>query len=677
MRNKLCCNPERPMPATSRRASLSLLGVVVCALACAPPALAGGDAPQWMHALVNAPLPSYDEKTDAVMLYSETNVTVVSADKIRTQVRAAYKIVRPSGREHGTVAVYFNPQRKIKSLHGWCIPAQGKDYEVKDKDAIEVSPNTEGGELISDTKYRVLHIPASDPGNIVGYEYEVEEQPFFLQDIWYFQETDPVRESHYSLLLPAGWEYKASWLNHAEVKPLEAGGNSWHWTVNDVNEIRHEALMPPLPGVRGQMIVSFFTSSGGPALNTNADWETMGKWYFNLVGERVDASPEIRQQVSKFVASTSTPLQQMQAIAQFVQHDIRYVSIDLGIGGWQPHPAPEVFSHHYGDCKDKATLVRSMLHEIGVDSYHVVINDRRGSVTGEMPAHNGFNHVITAIKLPDGMADPSLIAIMQHPKLGRLLFFDPTNDLIPFGQLPGYLQANYGLLVTSGGGELIELPQQPSATNSILRTAKLTLDPTGMLKGEVKETRLGERASSERWRLRTVTKDTDRIKPIEELLAGSLSSFHITRASLVNLDQTNQPFGFNYSFESPNYGKNAGNLILVRPRVIGNKGLGFLETKEPRKFPIEFEEATRDTDTFEITIPAGYTVDDVPAPVDADYGFASYHSKTVVNGNVVDYTRTFEVKELSVPVSRADDLKKFYRIIASDERNTVVLKPAP
>jgi hypothetical protein len=629
-----------------------------------------------MHALVNVPLPAYDDKTDAVLLYSETNVTVISGDKIRTQVREAYKILRPNGRAHGTVAVYFNPQRKIKSLHGWCIPAQGKDYEVKDKDAIEVSPNTEGSELISDTKYKVVRIPASDPGSIVGYEYEVESQPLFLQDIWSFQETDPVRESHYSLQLPPGWEYKSSWLNHAEVHPTQSGNNSWQWAVSDISGIRHEPLMPPFQGVAGQMILSFFGSEG-PTLKANTDWNTMGRWYFNLIGERVDASPEIKQQVLALTGSRTTTLQKMQAIGEFVQHDIRYVAIELGIGGMQPHAAPYVFSHRYGDCKDKATLVRSMLREIGVESYHVVINAERGSVTREMPAHNGFNHVITAIKLPDGMVDSSLIATVQHPRLGRILFFDPTNDLIPFGQLPGYLQANYGLLVTPDGGELIELPQQPPTMNSIQRTAQLTLDPTGMLKGEVKEVRLGERASSERWRLRTVTKDTDRIKPIEELLANSLASFHLTHASLVNFQQTDQPFGFNYSFESPNYAKTAGNLILVRPRVIGSKGLGFLETKEPRKFPIEFEEPTRDTDTFEITIPPGYVVDDLPPPVDADYGFASYHSKTVVNGNVVDYTRTFEVKELSVPVSKADDLRRFYRIIAGDERNTVVLKPSP
>jgi hypothetical protein len=353
------------------------------------------------------------------------------------------------------------------------------------------------------------------------------------------------------------------------------------------------------------------------------------------------------------------------------------VAIELGIGGIQPHSAADVFSHHYGDCKDKATLVRSMLREIGVESYHVVIYTERDAVTPQTPAHHGFNHAITAIRLPDGVDDPSLIATMQHPKLGKTLFFDPTDELTPFGQIRGPLQDNYALLVKPNGGELIELPQQPSAMNSIQRTARLTLDATGTLKGEVKEVQLGERASSERGRLRTVTKDTDQIKPIEELLASSLSNFHITHASLVNLQQTDRPFGFNYSFESENYAKNTGNLLLVRPRVIGNKGMGFLETKEPRKFSIEFDGPARDTDAFEITIPAGYVVDDLPPPVDADFSFASYHAKTVVNGNVVDYTRTFEQKELSVPVDKAEDLRKFYRIIAGDERNTVVLKPAP
>jgi hypothetical protein len=276
--------------------------------------------------------------------------------------------------------------------------------------------------------------------------------------------------------------------------------------------------------------------------------------------------------------------------------------------------------------------------------------------------------------LPNGLTDPSLIATVDHPKLGKLLFFDPTNELTPFGQIGGYLQSNYGLLVNSAGSELVELPQQPATANGIQRTAKLTLDASGKLRGDVKEVRLGDRARSERSALRATTNSTDQIKPIENLLADSLSTFRITKATILNLQIMDQPFGFNYSFESENYAKNAGNLLLVRPRVLGIKAKALLETKEPRKFPVEFEAPVRDTDTFEIALPVGYEVDDLPAPVDADYSFASYHSKTEANAGVVRYTRTFEIKELSVPVSQAGALKTFYRTIASDERNTVVLK---
>ena len=677
MRNKSSCNRERRAQPTNRKLARVLFGIVASLLACVPQSAAGGDAPQWMHALVSAPLPAHDEKTDAVLLYSEKTVTVLSADKIKKTVRIAYKILRPGGRDYGVVAVPFNLHQKITSLHGWCIPAQGKDYEVKDKDAVEVSlPKVEGSELISDVKDKLLHIPAADPGNIIGYEYEIEEQPMVLQDIWSFQREIPVRESHYSLQVPSGWEYKASWLNYPEAKPGPAGGNQWQWAVSDVKEIRKEDDMPPLEGVAGQMIVSFFPP-GGTAANGFATWQQMGNWYRNLTSGRLDASADIKQQVAALTASRNTPLAKMTAIAQFVQHDIRYVAIELGIGGFQPHSASDVFMHRYGDCKDKATLMSSMLHEIGVDSYYVVINSERGSVTPEMPAHvGGFDHVILAIKLPDGLSNPMLVATLQHPKLGKLLFFDPTNELTPFGQIGGYLQANYGLLVTPDGGELIEVPEQPPVMNSIQRTAKLALDATGTLKGDVQEVRVGDRAWSERWALRTTTKDIDRIKPIERLLAASISTFQITHASIANLTHTDQPFGFDYSFEAANYAKSAGNLLLVRPRVLGSKTSALLETKERRNFPVEFEGPAQDTDTFEIAIPAGYEVDDLPPPVDVDFSFASYHSKTVVSGNAIRYNRTFEVKELSVPVSKADDLKRFYRIIAGDERNTVVLKPS-
>ncbi len=654
---------------------MALLTVLFCLFGAVPSAYAG-DAPAWLHALVNAPLPAHDEKTDAVLLYSEDIVTVVSIDKVKEHVRAAYKILRPGGREYGMVGVPFNPHKKVTSLHGWSIPQQGADFEVKDKDAVEVSPRgVEYGELMSDVKYKVLEIPARDPGNIIGYEYETEEQPLVLQDSWRFQEVIPAIEQHYSLSLPPHWEYRAVWLNHFEVQPSESAANQWQWTIRDMPAIRKEVDMPPMAGVAGQLIVSFFPP-GGPGQKGFSNWQQMSQWYVYLTQGRQDLSPEIKQAVENMTAGSPALLNKMQVIANFVQHDVRYVAIELGIGGYQPHHASDVYTHRYGDCKDKATLMAAMLHEIGVDSYYVVINTHRGAVTASTAAHvGGFNHAILAVQLPNNLVDGSLIAIRSDPKYGRLLFFDPTNPLTPFGQISGNLQENYGLLVTADGGELVELPRQPSAMNGVKRTAKLTLDSAGTLQGDVQEIRIGDYARYERNAILTMTNERDRIKPIEGLLANSLPSFRILKASMINLKENDLSFGFNYTFAAPNYTKSAGDLLLVRPRVLGNKAMGFLETKEPRQFAIEFAGPALDTDSFEITMPVGFVVDELPEPVNAEYSFGSYHSKTEVSGPIIRYTRSYEIKQLSVPASNAEELKKFNRIIATDERSMVVLKP--
>jgi hypothetical protein len=531
------------------------------------------------------------------------------------------------------------------------------------------------GELATDLRTKILKIPAADIGNIVGYEIEHEDRPYILQDEWGFQEEDPVREARYTLQLPAGWEYKAAFLNYPEVKATSAGSNQWQWVVNNVEAIRPEEDMPPWRAVAGQMVVSFFPPGGGQSKGFQ-NWNDMALWEAGLVRGRRESSPEIKQKVAVLTVSETSATRKMAVLGKFVQDDIRYVAIELGIGGWQPHAANDILSHHFGDCKDKATLMSTMLKEIGIDSYYVIVNTRRGAVNANTPAVNWFNHAILAIKLPEGTGEGDLKAVFQHKTLGNLLIFDPTDDLTPFGYLRGPLQANFGLLVTDSGGELIQLPKLAAATNGTRRTAKLTLTPTGTLTGDVTEVRLGDRGTYQRYALRSAATEKDKVKPIESLLAESLSNYRLTHASVTNLVHNDQPFGYDYSLVVDNYAKTAGNLLLVRPRVLGSRSSALLETKEARKFPVEFTGPSLDSDTFEITLPAGYQVSDLPPPVDVDYDFASYHSKTEASGNTLKYTRRLEVKELTVPVAQMESLKKFYRIIAGDERNTAVLQPA-
>jgi hypothetical protein len=635
-------------------------------------ALADSGAPPWMHTAAAAPLGSYDDKTDAVVLYDETIITVQPNGKIHKTERAAIRILRPRGREWGTLQFPYDSEAKITAIHGWTIPAQGKDYEVKEKDMTDAGYL--GGDLVSDVRSKNMNLPAADPGNVIGFEIEQDWHPFIFQDVWESQTQLPIRQSRYTLQLPPSWEYKAVWVNHLDVVPSTSSG-SYSWSVSDVPAIRWEPEMPPWQGVAARMVVSLFPP--GASNSGFESWSKMGDWYAKLTQGRRDVTPEIHAQVSALTTSLVDPLPKMQALARYLQKDIRYVEIGLGIGGVQPHPASFVYSHHFGDCKDKATLLSAMLADAGIDSYYVIINATRGAVEASTPpAIEDFNHAILAIKIPEGVPDSAVPAFIVHPKLGRILFFDPTDTMTPFGYLRGDLQSNYGMLVGPDGGELVHLPQLAPSKGGIQRTATLTLDPQGTLTGDFHETRTGDSARRQRYALREVTKSEDRIKPIESVVGESLTSFAFTKATLFNVDDTSQPFGYNYSLIAHNYAKPAGNLLLVRPRVVGEYASGVLERKEPRKYPIEMESPAQYTDAFDIVLPAGYEVDDLPPPVDLEKPFASYHSKTEVKGNTLHYSRTYEVKQLTIPMDQMDDLRKFYRIVAGDERSTAVLKPS-
>jgi len=667
----------RPADIRSVSASRAFLCAAMIWLTAGVSPSFGADAPKWLHAFTGAALPAYDERTPVVQLYSETFVTVSPDGKIQRLERRALKILRPSGERWGTLAFPVNRVDRVTDLHAWCIPATGKDYTVDKGDAIKAGlSGITNSYLATDIGALVLQVPAATTGSIIGYEVQIEQTPDALADAWRFQDIIPVRQTRYTLKLPSGWSYKATWLNHPDRTPASMGPNQWMWTLDDLAAIRTERNMPPVPGVAGSMYVTLIPPAG--AKRSPQTWSDIGGWFSDLARGRRDASPQLKQKVAELTASTSNPLDKIRALAAFVQNDIRYVGIELGIGGYQPHAAAEVLNHEFGDCKDKATLLGAMLDQIGVRSYAVIVNARRGAVGASTPPNlYMFNHVILAVALPPDIENPRLQPVFAHASLGKLLFFDPTNEVAPFGTLSGELPGNYGLLVGPDGGELTKLPESSAGANGISRTAALTLDESGTLRGEVREMRVGDRAAEQRHRIRGARNETDRIKPIETLLSASLSAYEITQASIIPTRASDDGFEWHYSIEAAHYADIAGDVVLIRPRVLGSKALDFLETKDSRENPIEFESAERDSDVFEIALPNDLSVESLPPPVDVEDGFASYHSKTELIGRTVRYTRTFQIEQLSIPAEKAADLRAFYRTVATDERNEAVLKHSP
>lgn len=636
----------------------------------AGPLRAQAAVPDWLRSAAQQPAKKYADDVNAVVLLSESETTVKDSGETVTRVRQVVKILRPDGRREAYQGVPFSDETRINYMKGWSISAKGQEYEAKKDDVLEVGGG-EGYEIYSDEKVKVVRIPGVDVGTVVGVEWEQKRNPYTFEDQWYFQRELPVEHARFILHLPPSWEYRAAWINHPDQAPVIQGYTST-WELSDIPRIEKEAEMPHWRALAGQLIVTFFSEkTKGRSYTT---WGDFGAWYSHLTAGVRDPSFALQSKVQELAPPSMPLLERVRALARFAQKDVRYAAIEIGIGGFLPHPASQVFSNRYGDCKDKATVLSAMLSQIGVKSYYVLVHTDRGIYTEKTPPTMGFNHVILAIQLPEASSATPMPAVYVHPKLGRLLIFDPTSTVVPLGQIPDYEQDNYGLLVTEDGGELIHMPLSKPELNRITRTAHLTLEPDGTIKGEVEEVRTGSQAASGRYTFEHQT-DTDRKKILERFLGNMIGTFHLDSVEAENLDNIEKDLTIRYKFTADHYAKNAGPLLLVRPRVLGEK-LGALDMTKPRHYPYEFDSPTLQTDTFDFKLPEGYTVDELPEAAKADFPFGEYSSKIENDGHELKYSREYKIKSTRIPAEKISDLGRFFHQINQDERNMAVLKRA-
>jgi hypothetical protein len=622
--------------------------------------------PNWLRVAASAPLPQYSSKTNAVVLLDEQTITVNESGDVRMNRRLALKILRPEGRDYGLFALPYGKDTRLNYLKGWSLPVGLPENEVKEKSAVETGWSSDV--LYSDVRRKMLMVPGADPGTVVGFEYEQQERPFLLQHIWSFQRSLPVRKARLSLQLPAAWEFKSVWRNYRPKDPA-VSGNQFTWEIEDVPPLPKESFMPPEDAVAGQMGLSYL-ATGVNAAKNQANWRDVAAWFAALAATQVRVTPPVARKSQELAGSVSLPWKKVETLAEFVQRQIRYVAIPIGISSHQPHPAGDVLSNGYGDCKDKATLLKALLKAAGIDSYYLLVNSERGSVNPDFASVLNFNHVILAIRQPAGESVP-LFSQVSHAVLGTLVLFDPTDPLTPLGLLPDSEQSSYGLLVRDDGGELLRIPLLAPSASRLIRAATLKLESNGTLTGAVNEQRWGDFAAETRAQYRRA-EGPAQSQILEGFLSTSLAHFQLNDGTLENLDRTSD-LGLTYRFTAPNYGKVTGDYLLLRPRVLGNKSLDLGEKKE-RHYPLSLSTASVQTDSFDIELPGGYEVYELPRPANAEYPFAQYKSKISLEGKTLHYERQYVARQVEIPQASFDDFWNLQRTISADEQAYVLLK---
>jgi len=367
--------------------------------------------------------------------------------------------------------------------------------------------------------------------------------------------------------------------------------------------------------------------------------------------------------VRELTAGKTAWRDKLQALTSYVQSGIRYVASKSGSADFSRTMRPIFSGTSTAIVRQGHAAASDAGMKTGIESYYALAQVDRGIVTPEFASAITFNHVIVAIPIPDGESTQTLFATVTDPNSGVCFSSIPPTTYVPLGYLPSPLQENYVSCGPARGRRAGAVASARAGHQSVGAPRETAAQSDGSLSGTVDETRLGSEASDERAKLLGAA-GSERAKLLEDFLVAFLAGFQ-PDAGLGDKSGPRRRLGSAFIIiHADRYAKSAGDLLMVRPRVLGEKSSGD-RGRGIAPFPVEFSEASLQTDDFEITLPPGYVVDDAPRPMQADAPFASYKSQIQVDNSKIHYTRTYQVKQVLVPVDQMEQLRRFNRQVAT------------
>jgi hypothetical protein len=593
------------------RNCLTVFALLLLASGCF--AAASKDVPSWVQEVNSTSLPPYSGKVPAAVLLEEQRVTVDNLGLMTTKERKAIKILTHEGKRNAEATVaYFRGGRRVKSLHAWLVAPNGfvKTYE---KSSIADMGAFEQMELYNDIRFEQIKAENPEVGAVFAYESEVEEKALFAQDEYVFQTSLPVVESRYVLTVPQGWSVKGMVFNHAPLEPV-VDGTTYTWKLSNLPFHEREAHSPSPLGLVPRLAVDLLPPANAPGLMSTCfrSWVDVSRWYTNLSVGQDEVTPELAAKSHELIAGAKTEYDRIQAIGRYVQK-IKYVAIEMDQahgGGYKPHAANMVFRKQYGDCKDKANLMRSLLKAAGIKSYPILIySGDRTFVRQEWPSPSQFNHMIIAVRVSDGTTAPT---VAQAPSLGRILIFDPTSETTPPGDLPWYEQGSSGALVAGDKGTILKMPLTNPEVNSTDLTVTAELTGGGTLKALCDFVESGQSADKGRAQKLYHSPDEYR-RSIQEFFSQRIRGVTISKLDSDDRFSENR-FRLSVELSSPLYGQlMQGRLLVFNPSVIEPAHPVF-PVNATRTEPIILR-AESYRKHVHIKLPDGFTVDEMPVSV--------------------------------------------------------------
>lgn len=496
------------------------------------------------------------------------------------------------------------------------------------------------------TDYRQKHItvPGLRPGEELEYEFVTTTfTPLAPGQFWMdydFAKAGTVLDEQLTLDVPKDRKIKLKTKPGDDPKIADENGRRiYTWNSSHVDKDEDEDKKdkdkkkkpkePEFPAVQ---------------MTTFESWEQMGQWYAALEKDRREPTPEIRAKAAELTKGKSTDLEKIEALYDYVGPNFRYISLSFGVGRYQPHAAADVLHNAYGDCKDKHTLLASLLDAVGFHADSVLINSGR-KIDPDIPSPSQFDHVFTMVPLGN-----------------QEIWMDTTTEVAPFRLLASVLRDKQALVIPQDGVPHLEkTPADPPMVNRQYSEIDGKVNEFGKLSAHVQYELRGDTELYMRMLFRRVPRNkwTDWVKQMNVYsgLKGDVSDLNVSDPA-----DTHEPFKVAYKIEVGNFldwSKKKSDLVLPLSQ------LNMADADEDDPDPIKVGSPLEYVYKLRLEFPAKY-VERAPLPFSMKRDYAHYDASYKVEGDVFTAERTLVTSVDELPSARANDYLAFRRAVMTD-----------
>lgn len=594
---------------------------------------------------------------NSVTRLESLKLNIISENKAVYSVRSIITVLNENGDDDAILYISYDSNRKPSIIEANFYDGAGELIEKVKKADIYDQCSYDGFSLFSDARFKRITPHISNYPFTVEYEYSLELDGVVDYPDWMAlgAYNRSVQYAEYEIVAENGMDirFKEHEISAAIKGEETEAGKVYKWEIKNLPAMEREPYALPLDKLVSGVKVSPVSFEYDGYAGKMDSWENFGKWTYSLLEGRSEIPEERKAFLRDLVKDEEDKFKQVELIYKFLQKKVRYVSIQLGIGGWQPFSAEIVDEVGYGDCKALSNYMKAMLEVVGIKSFYTRIRAGK-NVSGMDPQFpsNFSNHIILTVPLENDT-----------------IFLECTNSFAPCGYLGRFTSDRYALLVSEEGGKLIRTPKYEGDVNSRISKTEIILDENG--NAEMKE-EVTFKALQYDFIDSELRKTKD--KQIEsEYKNSDLSGVKILDVKYAAVDEIIPSAKRTRDIEVAKYASTMGDRMFIPINKLNNISRP-PKKKEDRKYPFQLTFAYSDSDTVVYKLPLGYSPEFIPKPISIETEFGKFSFDIEVEDDAIIYSRSHKMHEGIFPADKYMGYVDFMKEVVKADNQKVILK---